>query len=59
MPSINTSSRVREGILLAFIEAMAVGIPVVSLRTSGTLELLKNSTGILSAEKDALAWQTL
>ncbi|MBE0447470.1 MAG: glycosyltransferase [Actinobacteria bacterium] len=55
LPSINTASGEKEGIPVSLMEAMAMGIPVISTPTGGISELLEGGAGILVAEKDALA----
>ncbi len=47
LPSIVTEDREREGILVALMEAMAYGIPVISTETGGFLSLLGGGAGIL------------
>jgi colanic acid/amylovoran biosynthesis glycosyltransferase len=63
LPSINTSSGEHEGIPVALMEAMALGIPVVSTDTGAIPELLYGGAGMLVKEKSsadlAAAIQTL
>jgi colanic acid/amylovoran biosynthesis glycosyltransferase len=54
LPSVVTPRGDRDGIPVALMEAMAVGLPVVSTRVSGIPELVVHgSTGLLADEKDA------
>jgi colanic acid/amylovoran biosynthesis glycosyltransferase len=50
LPSVVTSSGDRDGIPVALMEAMAVGLPVVSTRVSGIPELIHHGKGGLLAE---------
>lgn len=64
LPSIVTPSGEQEGIPVALMEAMALGVPVVSTRTSGISELVRDGlTGLLVPPGDvgalALAIQRL
>ena len=55
LPSVPTSSGLREGIPVALMEAMACGLPVISSRLSGIPELVDhNVTGILVAPRDIM-----
>lgn len=54
LPSVVTERGDRDGIPVALMEAMAVGLPVVSTRVSGIPELVEHGvTGLLAEEKDA------
>jgi glycosyltransferase involved in cell wall biosynthesis len=54
LPSVVTARGDRDGIPVALMEAMAVGLPVVSTRVSGIPELVVHGvTGLLADEKDA------
>lgn len=56
LPCIVASDGDRDGIPNTLIEAMAMGIPVVSTRVSGIPELIEHEhTGLLVAEKDEQA----
>lgn len=57
LPSIITDEGEKEGIPVVLMEAMAYAIPVVSTKTGGIPELLRNGAGILVPERsaDALA----
>ena len=54
LPSVQTRKGKREGIQVALMEAMAVGLPVVSSRLSGIPELVKDGrTGFLTEPRDS------
>jgi colanic acid/amylovoran biosynthesis glycosyltransferase len=54
LPSVVTSRGDRDGIPVALMEAMAVGLPVVSTRVSGIPELIEHGrSGLLSEPGDA------
>jgi colanic acid/amylovoran biosynthesis glycosyltransferase len=56
LPSIITEKGGREGIPVALMEAMAMGLPVVSTRTAGIPELIEHQKeGLLVPEKDPTA----
>lgn len=56
LPSVVTASGDRDGIPVALMEAMAVGLPVVSTRVSGIPELVEHgSSGLLAEPGDAKA----
>lgn len=56
LPSVVTPSGNAEGIPVALMEAMAAGVPVVSTRTTGIPELVRNGvTGLLVEPRDAVA----
>jgi glycosyltransferase involved in cell wall biosynthesis len=52
LPSIVTVNGEKEGIPVVLMEAMALGIPVVSTRTGGIPELVTEGTGMLVEEKN-------
>ena len=55
-PSVTAKDGDQEGIPLALMEAMAMGLPVISTLHSGIPELIENGvTGFLVPEKDASA----
>ena len=54
LPSVVTSRGDRDGIPVALMEAMAVGLPVVSTRVSGIPELVEHGiSGLLAEPGDA------
>jgi colanic acid/amylovoran biosynthesis glycosyltransferase len=54
LPSVVTATGDRDGIPVALMEAMAVGLPVVSTRVSGIPELIAHGQcGLLAEPKDA------
>ncbi|TIM61205.1 MAG: colanic acid biosynthesis glycosyltransferase WcaL, partial [Mesorhizobium sp.] len=54
LPSVVTARGDRDGIPVALMEAMAVGLPVVSTRVSGIPELVEHgSSGLLAEPGDA------
>lgn len=56
LPSIITEKGGREGIPVALMEAMAMGLPVVSTRTAGIPELVEHQAeGVLVPQKDSKA----
>jgi colanic acid/amylovoran biosynthesis glycosyltransferase len=55
LPSVVTPSGDRDGIPVALMEAMAVGLPVVSTRVSGIPELIHHGQGGLLAEPGSAA----
>lgn len=56
LPSIITESGDKDGIPVVLMEAMALGVPVVSTNISGIPELIDNEVnGLLVAEKDSAA----
>jgi len=56
MPSVELADGRRDGIPVALIEAMALGVPVIASDVSGIPELVRDgSTGILVAPNDATA----
>jgi glycosyltransferase involved in cell wall biosynthesis len=56
LPSVPTKQGKREGIPVVLMEAMAMGLPVVSSQLSGIPELVENGTaGILVGPRDAKA----
>lgn len=56
VPSVTGSSGEMEGIPVVLMEAMALGVPVVSTRHSGIPELVRDGeTGLLVEERDAQA----
>ena len=52
LPCVVERTGSRDGIPVALMEAMAMGIPVISTRVSGIPELVKNGAGILVEPKD-------
>jgi colanic acid/amylovoran biosynthesis glycosyltransferase len=53
MPSVIASNKMMEGIPVALMEAMAVGLPVIASRISGIPELVEdNVSGVLVRERD-------
>jgi colanic acid/amylovoran biosynthesis glycosyltransferase len=55
LPSVVTARGDRDGIPVALMEAMAVGLPVVSTRVSGIPELVEHGeSGLLAEPRDAL-----
>jgi colanic acid/amylovoran biosynthesis glycosyltransferase len=53
MPSVTTDTGKREGIPVALMEALAVGLPVVATAISGIPELIEDGkSGLLVAERD-------
>ncbi|MEO0071332.1 MAG: glycosyltransferase [candidate division WOR-3 bacterium] len=55
MPSIVTPDGDKEGIPVTLMEAMAFGVPVISTKTGGIMELVSQGSGILVPEKSAEA----
>jgi glycosyltransferase involved in cell wall biosynthesis len=56
LPSIVTERGGKEGIPVALMEALAMGLPVISTATSGIPELIEDgTTGLLVPERDAEA----
>jgi glycosyltransferase involved in cell wall biosynthesis len=56
LPSISTSSGRQEGIPVALMEAMAMGLPVVATRISGVPELVEHEVnGLLVSDRDVPA----
>jgi colanic acid/amylovoran biosynthesis glycosyltransferase len=56
LPCVATSEKKQDGIAVALIEAMAVGVPVVATSLSGVDELVEHGqTGLLVPPKDAAA----
>lgn len=53
LPCVIEKAGYRDGIPVSLMEAMALGIPVVSTRVSGVPELVKDGGGILVEPKDA------
>jgi colanic acid/amylovoran biosynthesis glycosyltransferase len=54
LPSVRTPAGMMDGIPVALMEAMAMGLPVVATPVSGIPELVVHGrTGLLAAEKDA------
>ena len=53
LPSVVTPSGEKEGIPVAFLEAMSVGVPVVGTAAGGVPELLGNGAGVLVPPADA------
>ena len=53
MPCVVTHDGTMDGIPVALMEAMAVGVPVISTRVSGIPELINDRVGKLVDEKDA------
>ena len=57
VPSITAASGAKEGLGMVFLEAGAMGLPVVSFSTGGITEAVEHQhTGMLALEKD---WQSL
>lgn len=55
VPSIQAKNGDSEGFGMVFAEAQAVGTPVVSFKTGGIIEAVKNNhTGLLAKEKDSV-----
>jgi colanic acid/amylovoran biosynthesis glycosyltransferase len=56
LPSVVLSNGLQEGLPVALIEAMAMGVPVVATRISGVPELVEDGeTGLLVPERDSEA----
>ena len=55
LPSITTKDGACEGIPVTLMEAMSFGIPVLSTKTGGIPELLREGGGIMVEEKDSKA----
>jgi len=55
LPSIVTEDGEREGIPVSLMEAMAYGVPVISTKTGGIPELVKDGTGMLVEPESAEA----
>lgn len=55
LPSVDLGDGLGEGIPVSLIEAMSYGLPVVSTRTGGIPELLRDGAGILVPDKDPQA----
>jgi colanic acid/amylovoran biosynthesis glycosyltransferase len=55
LPSVVTSSGEKEGIPVAFLEAMSFGVPVVGTAAGGVPELLADGAGLLVPPADARA----
>ncbi|MCB0211376.1 MAG: glycosyltransferase [Anaerolineae bacterium] len=56
LPCVRTENNMMDGIPVALMEAMALGVPVVSTYLSGIPELIENEkSGFLVPEKDAAA----
>mgnify|MGYP000509872845 CR=1 FL=1 len=53
LPCVIEKSGTMDGIPVALMEAMALGVPVVSTRVSGIPELIDNKTGILAKTADS------
>lgn len=54
LPSIIIKDKIKEGIPVALMEAMAFGIPVISTNSGSIPELLVNNAGIVVEEKSAV-----
>ncbi|KIX84466.1 glycosyltransferase family 4 protein [Thermus filiformis] len=52
LSSVDLGDGLNEGIPVALMEAMSYGIPVVSTRTGGIPELLRDGAGVLVPDKD-------
>lgn len=52
LPSIETERGEREGIPVALMEAMAIGIPVITTNTGGTDELVGNGAGLVVPQRN-------
>ncbi len=55
MPCVVTHDGTMDGIPVALMEAMAIGVPVISTKISGIPELINEQAGILVEEKDSQA----
>ena len=55
LPSINTERGEHEGLPTVLVEAMSLGVPVLSTRTGGIPELISEDAGMLVEEKSSAA----
>ena len=55
LPSVDLGDGLNEGIPVSLMEAMSYGLPVVSTRTGGIPELLRDGAGVLVPDKDPQA----
>lgn len=55
LPCVTEEGGMQDGIPVVLMEAMAMGIPVISTRVSGVPELVRNGAGILVEQKDTAA----